>query len=233
MKLVPCTLSAFALIVLIASAPAAEPGDVPPPQTLMIQPGKLLLADDFASIHGAWKLAKGKWEVAGGKFRGAELTADMHGAVARRDVPMKDVVIQYSFKLDGARKTTLSLNAAKGHICRVLIDSKGFTVQKDDQDGKKGDDKAARLDTVEVELKPGQWHTLVVELRGPDILATLDGKLTVFGSHPAIDKAKANLGFTVAGESASFQNLRVWESAGVHKNWEATRAKLVEARKKQ
>lgn len=232
MRLVPASLSAFAVFVLIALAPAAEPGDVPPPRTLMVQPGKLLLADDFGSLRTEWKLAKGKWEVADGKFRGAELASDMHGAVARRGVPMKDVVIQYSFKLDGAKKTTLSLNAAKGHICRVLVDSKGFAVQKDDQDGKKGDDKAARLDSVEEDLKPGQWHTLVVELRGPDILATLDGKLTAFGSHPAIDKPKANLGFTVAGESASFQNLRVWESAGVNKDWEATRAKLVAAKRR-
>jgi hypothetical protein len=156
----------------------------------------------------------------------------MHGAVARRNLPMKDVIIAYSFKIDGAKKTTLSLNAAKGHLCRVLLDTRGVTVQKDDQDGKKGPDKAMPLDTAKADIKPGQWHTLVVELRGPDILATVDGKHTAFGSHPAIDKDKANLGLTVAGESVAFKNLRVWEAAGPSKNWEATRAKLLEARKK-
>ena len=218
------------LLTSLGAEPIVKPA---PPTTLMLQPGKLLLADDLTiPFSKDWKVAKGKWEVIDGAIRGSELAADKHGAVARRSIPMKDVVIAYSVKLDGARKTTLSLNAARGHLCRVLLDTKGITVQKDDQDGKKGPDRASLLDTAKVDLKPGQWHTLVVELHGPDILASLDGKHTAFGSHPAIDKEKANLGFTVAGESVSFKNLRVWESDGVNKNWEATRAELLTARKK-
>ncbi len=57
------------------------------------------------------------------------------------------------------------------------------------------------LDTATVGIKPGEWHTLVVELRGPDILATLDGEHTAFGTHDAIGTAKTNLGLTVAGET--------------------------------
>jgi hypothetical protein len=226
------TLGVFAAAILLVSASAADPAG-PVPATVMLQPGKLLISDDLAApMSKEWKVAKGKWEVIEGAIHSSELPADKHGAVARRSLPMKDAIIAYSFKIDGAKKTTLSLNAAKGHLCRVLLDTRGVTVQKDDQDGKKGPDKPMPLDTAKADIRPGQWHTLVVELHGPDILATVDGKHTAFGSHPAIDKEKANFGLTVAGESASFKNLRVWEAAGTSKNWEATRAKLLEARKK-
>jgi hypothetical protein len=228
------TAPLFAALLAAASAPAADPIAPPPtPKTLMLTPGKLLLSDDLSGPLGTdWKAGKGKWEAADGAVRGAELKADMHGAVARRPVAFKDAVIEYSFKLDGTRQTTLSLNGAKGHISRVLVRPTGVTVQKDDQDGKNGPDTAAPLDTAAVTVKPGEWHTLVVELRGPDILATLDGTHTAFGSHPAIDAEKANLGLTVAGEAASFRKLRVWAAAGPAPGWEAAKAKLLEGRKK-
>jgi hypothetical protein len=226
------TFSFLAALTLGLAAAAAEPTTPPSPQTQMVSTGKLLLSDDLSAALGkGWKASKGKWEVVDGAIRGAELKADMHGAVARHDVTMKDAVIEYSFKLDGTKQTTLSLNGAKGHVSRVLVRPTGITVQKDDQDGKNGPDKAVPLDTVEVPVKAGEWHTLVVELRGPDILATLDGKHTAYGSHAAIDVEKTNLGLTVAGESASFRGLRVWDSAGVRKDWDTTKSKLLANKK--
>jgi hypothetical protein len=224
----------LAALALIGTAPAADPAKPPQPaKTMMVTPGKALVIDDLAGPPGKeWKVAKGKWEATDGAVRGAELPADMHGAVARRTVTMKDVVVEYSFRTDGAKQTTLSFNGAKGHVCRVAVRPTGIAVQKDDQDGKTGPDKPAQLGTADAAVKPGAWHTLVVELRGPDILATLDGTHTAFGSHPALDVEKTNLGFTVAGESVSFKNLRVWEAAGVARDWDATKAKLLAAQKK-
>jgi hypothetical protein len=218
------------LVLALAAVPtvaADPPVSVPPPATKMLTPGKLLLAEDFAAPLGKeWKVAKGKWDVSGGAVRVAELPADMHGAVARRDVPLKSAVVEYGFKLDGAKLTSLSINGPKGHVCRVLVRPAGVAVQKDDQDGKKGDDKAAVLHTVTTPVKTGDWHTLVVELRGSDLLATLDGVHTAYGAHPAIDGLRTNLGLTVAGETVSFRRLRVWEAETVRSDWESTRAAL-------
>jgi hypothetical protein len=229
-----CTpLLALALALALAlPAGAADPvGQSDPPKTLMLAPGKLLVSDELAGPLGKdWKANKGKWEAADGGVRGTEKKEDMHGAVARRPVAMKDVILSYSLKLDGAQQTTLSFNDAQGHVCRVLVRPAGLTVRKDAHDKVNG--TAADLDTVAVAIKPGEWHTLVVELRGPDILATLDGKHTAFGSHAGIDLSKTNFGLTVAGGSACFKGLRVWESAGPAKDWEATKAKLLEGMKK-
>lgn len=223
--------AAVALGAVVAAEPATTPAPVP--ATVMLTPGKVLLNDPLnAPLAKEWKSAKGKWEAVDGAVRGAEIPADMHGAVTRRQLPMTDAVIAFSFKLDGTKAISLSLNGAKGHVSRVRITPAGVTVQKDDQDGKNGPDKGAMLDTAKVAIKPGEWHTMVVELQGPDILATLDGKHTAFGTHEAIDKPKTNLGLTVAGSSASFKDLSVRDATGPAKGWDATRAKLVAARKK-
>src|SRR4051794_16222369 len=97
-------------LALAIPAGAADPvGQSDPPKTLMVAPGKLLVSDDFAGSLGKdWKANKGTWVAADGGVRGTEKKEDMHGAVARRQVPMKDVVVSYSLKLDGARQTTLS-----------------------------------------------------------------------------------------------------------------------------
>jgi hypothetical protein len=226
------SLALFAAAAFALSAFAAEPATTTS-QTVMNVPGKRILDEPLNTPFSKdWKVAKGKWEVVDGGMRGAELKDDMHGAVARRNLNMKDVVIAFSFKLDGAKTISLSLNGAKGHINRVRINAKGVSVVKDDQDGKNGPDKAAVLDTVAVDIKPGMWHTLVVELHGADMLATLDGKHTAFGTNEAVAKDKTNLGLTVAGETASFKGLKVWESTTTTKDWSATRAKLLAARKK-
>lgn len=225
-------LAAFAIVVGLSTA--AEPTANSAPQTVMLTTGKVLLDDPLnAALGKDWKVGKGKWEAVDGAIRGAERKDDMHGAVARRNIAVKDAVICFSFKLDGAKQISLSLNASKGHVSRVRITPKSVVVQKDDQDGKNGPDTAAVLDTVSVDLKPGEWHALVVELRGGDILATLDGKHTAFGTHDAIAKEKANLGLTVAGETASFKGLKVYEATGTKDNWDATREKLLAERKKK
>jgi hypothetical protein len=200
------------------------------PKTLLTQRGKLLFSEDFmkpveqakmlakadpktktkAQFSDGWRLRPGKWEFVDGAMKGTELAADQHGAVARIPFAFKDAVIQYDVRLDGCKQTTFSVNDAKDHVCRVLINPKGFTVQKDDNDHA-GPDKALKFGTVEIPIEPGTWHTVLVEIRGEEMVATIDGK-TIAGSHALIGKDKANFGFTVTGDGASVRNLRVWEA---------------------
>jgi hypothetical protein len=222
-------LGLVCLALLPLGATAAE--TTSEPKTLMTERGKLLFSDDLAGPLGKeWKTAKGKWEAVDGAVRGAEIKDEMHGAVTRHVMPFHDVVVQYSFRLDGAKGTSLSINDAKGHCCRLSINAVGFQVQKDSHDHNMTD-KAAVLEKRSAPLKPGEWHTVVVEIRGKEILARLDGQAVACGEHDSLDVDKANFGLTVSGESASFKDLRVWEALP-NKDWEATKAKLVEQRGK-
>lgn len=221
-------LSAAVCVALFSlGARAAEPADAP--KTLMTVRGPLLFSDDFSQPLGKdWQAGKGKWEVVEGSIRGSELKADQHGAVRRHALPAQNVIIQYSFKLEGARATTLSINDAKGHCCRVAINANGLSLNKDSHD-KNQTDKSAILQKKEVAIKPGQWHTLVVEIQGNEMVASLDGQTVALGAHESINVPKKNFGLTVGGESVSFKNLRVWE-AQPSKEWEATRAKLAQSK---
>jgi len=209
------------------------------PKTLMTERGKMLFSEDFAqpiqkakmekgkAPTAGWRVAKGKWENADGALKGTEIKADMHGAVARYPLEFKDVIIQYDVRVDGCKMTTLSINDAKEHVCRVLINKDGFTAQKDDHDHA-GPDKAVKFGTAKMDIKPGEWKTVVMELKGKEMVAHIDGK-AVAGADDMINVSKANFGFTVSGESASFRNLKVWEALP-NDGWSKTKSKLTAAK---
>ncbi len=208
------------LLATIAAASAAEP------KTVLAKPGSPLFEDELKTAPDGktWAAAKGKWEVVDGALRGAELAADKHGAVTRRTMKFTDAVIQYEVKLEGGKTTSLSINDAKGHNCRLMINPTGFTVTKDDHDHE-GPDKAVNFGRRALDLKPGTWHTVRLELAGDTVLGTVDDAPPVFGSHEMIAAEKTNFGFTVAGETVSFRNLKVW-SATRSADWEKVKASI-------
>lgn len=222
-------LLAAVVVVLSSSFVQAEPNQAEP-ETVMCQPGKLLLSDDFDQpLAKTWRVPKGRWEIVEGALQGTEIPADMHGAVIRANLKLHNAVIQYSFKLDGAKTTTFSLNDAKGHNSRVLVRPGGFIARKDDHD-KAGPDQAAVLQAVQTPISTGQWHTLTIEINGPEFLARLDGKQIAYGTDDSIAVEKTNVGLTVSGESVSFKNLRIWD-ATPKADWSASRAKLIKPAK--
>jgi nicotinamidase-related amidase len=194
--------------------------------TAMTVRGKLLFQDspDQPLAHD-WAVNKGTWERVDGAIRGSELAADKHAAVAVHRFAMRNVVIQYALKLDGARGTALIFNDAKGHICRVQITPQLLTVRKDDHD-RDGPDQGAILQALKTPVAPGTWHTVLVEIQGSEMLARIDGTAVAYGSHNGIDQDKTILGLVVLGASASFKDLSVWEALP-NPEWAATRAKLV------
>jgi hypothetical protein len=193
--------------------------------TAMTVRGKLLLQDPLNQpLSRDWAINKGTWELVDGAIRGSELAADKHAAVAVHRVAMRNVVIQYALKLDGARGTALIFNDAKGHICRVQITPQLLTVRKDDHD-RDGPDKGAILQTLKTPIAPGSWHTVLIEIQGSEMLARIDGTAVAYGSHDGIDQDKSLFGLVVLGASASFKDLSVWE-AQPNPEWAATRAKL-------
>ena len=224
MKLKTCF--AFAIAVVCAlTASAAENL----PKTLMTERGKLLCSEDFATLDAkTWHAAKGKWEIADGGLKGVELKSDKHGAVIRRQFSFKDAVIQFDVQVNGSKQTTFSINEAKAHLARVLFNKDGFIMQKDDRDHA-GPDKAVRFGNIALPLKPGEWHTVLVEFKGEEMVATMNGK-SIAGANAALLTPKANFGFTVAGESASYRNLRVWE-AKPNPAWEQNKKQISAAKK--
>ena len=225
----PITLTAVITILMFTGAVhAGAPKDAPP--TLMLEPGKLLVDEPLNRPMGKeWFAKPGKWEIIDGVTRGSERSEDMHGAVRRREVRFTSAIVTYQFRLDGAKMTTLSMNAEKGHVCRVKISEDGFSVVRDKDKAK--NDKPVVLDQRTIKIAPKEWHTLVVEMNGKDMLARLDGKEIAYGAHDSLAVLKASVGFTVQGEAVSFKNLRVYEGT-LKSDWQKVRDRLLEQRKK-
>jgi hypothetical protein len=165
-----------------------------------------------SSVAPQWRIAKGSWKIVDGAWQGAEIPADMHGAVARYPLAFTDGVLEFDFRLDGAKGISLSINDAKGHVCRLSIRPTGFQVTKDDHDHG-GPDRRVVLADEQRPLQSGAWYHARVELAGPKMTAQIGDAAEpgrkVGGEHAMLGVTKANFGFTVSGSSASFKNLKV------------------------
>lgn len=187
-------------------------------------PGKVIYESKLDSgLAAPWKAAKGKWENADGVLRGAELVEDKHGAVTRLPNKLQDFIVEYEFKFEGAKSTSLSINAIKDHMARIMITPATVRVQRDDNDHE-GPDKAVIFGTFKADLKPGIWHKVRLEMVGDTMLGQVDD-IIACGSDPLFKTQKAAPGFTVAGQSVDFRNVKICE-ATLNPGWESVKATL-------
>lgn len=240
------------LVALLGLASASHlPADEFP--TLMTQRGRLLVDQDFsaplkpfdgksngfASGFDGWRWNAvprgGKWAVENGVFTGRETPEVKHPATASYGFRYKDVVIQCEVRMNnvpmnGRRYRSLSLRTvdAKDYVCSIHMSEGGFRISKDDNDHG-GPDKAVPLGEFKIPLKLDEWHTVVFEILGEEMVGTVDGH-SLTGTHPLIGTEKHSLMF-VMGVEGSVRNLKVWEALP-SPEWPARRAKLKEKKGK-
>ena len=223
------SLRLLALLALLACVSPLCAADAP--VTLLAQPDKEIVSDALTKDAKAadWKVAKGKWERGADGMRVEELPADKHGAVSRVAQKLQDLVIAFEFRLDGAKSISLSVNAAKDHMARVAITPTTLRIQKDDNDHD-GPDKAVVFLGAAQAFETGTWHSVVLEMVGDTMVATIDGKVSAFGSDALFRTEKVSPGFTCAGQSATFRNFTLWSAKPEAKaSWKETSAKIAEA----
>lgn len=210
-------VTALLFLALASLSSAAE-------KPLLALPGEVLYESKLDTAPAApWKAAKGQWELKDGVLRGSELEADKHGAVTRLPNKLNDFILEYEFKFEGARTTSLSINAVKDHMARISITPKSVTMQRDDNDHA-GPDKAVIFARFPAELAPGTWHKVRLEMVGDTLLGQVDD-LTAWGRSDLFKTEKANPGFTVGGQSVDFRNLTL-RTATLNPDWESVKATL-------
>ena len=209
-------------LLLVAAVASGSVPFASADEPLLAIPGKLILDAKLDSAPAApWKAAKGQWEAADGALRGSELEADKHGAVLRATQTLSDCIIEVEVKFDGAKSTTLSMNAVKDHMARIILTPTTVTVQRDDNDHE-GPDKGIVFHRVKAELADGGWHTVRMEMVGDTLLGKVDG-IIGYGSNALFTQPKANPGLTVAGQSVLFRNFKIWE-ATKNPKWDDVKA---------
>ncbi|MEI6715070.1 MAG: family 16 glycoside hydrolase [Verrucomicrobiota bacterium] len=206
--------------LVVSLAPCVFAADTP----LLAIPGKVVYESKLDTAPSdPWKAAKGKWEAVGGVLRGAEKPEDKHGAVNRYQTKLADFVIEYEFKFEGAKSTSLTVNAVKDHMARISMTPQSVTIQKDDNDHD-GPDKAVVFARFPADLKPGTWHTVRMEMVGDTMLGKVDD-LIAWGSNDLFKQDRMAPGFTVGGEFVDFRNIKISE-ATLNPEWTKVQATL-------
>ncbi|HRH96530.1 MAG TPA: hypothetical protein PLB55_11375 [Prosthecobacter sp.] len=222
MKLVPIlSLLTFACLAAdVPSQPIAEKGEP-------------LFADDFERTElGEWKTVIPTFTVEGGSLKGVQ-TRDDHGAVGRVYRPMKDVVVEFRFQLDGSTGFNAVFDDQKfkgshaGHICRVafapkqlrLGDDKEGVMRNDIFEMRKDPARKAEADKLlvgrgsaaSIALEQKKWYQVSIEIAGDQMRVSLDGKPVGYLKSPGLaHETKSSFHFTVNGKGVLFDDVRIW-----------------------
>jgi hypothetical protein len=194
----------------------------------------------FASGFLGWRYnpgpttgKSGVWTLGDGCFTGTESPEAHHPATASYGMPFKDAIIQCDVRLNDVppegrlyRSYFIKATDAKDYVVALFGSTGGINaLAYDDEHSDPKTHQRAKFPQVSaaVPAKLGEWHTALLEIKGDELVATMDGKsVTLQSPLVAADKQSIMLG---AGTEASFRHLRVWEALP-NADWAANKAKI-------
>ncbi|HEY6168135.1 MAG TPA: family 16 glycoside hydrolase [Verrucomicrobiae bacterium] len=211
MKLTRIILSAAFAFAFSANRGHAEKAATLTP--ILAKPGKVVVEENFdgAQLAKSWVANKGDWQIKDGVLVGKEKKSDNHAAVLLLDKPGRNSIIQFSFKLDGAKSFNLSYNSAKGHMFRIVISPTGLTINKD-KDKKDAKSQSLALGKAAGKFEAGKWHSMLVEVKGDKVSVQADNGAKAEGSHRELDVDKTGYRFVTSGESLAVDDVKVWQT---------------------
>jgi hypothetical protein len=237
--------------LITATTFAAEAPKLPSiPEQPIAQKKELLFADDFekAELGSAWKIVVPTFSIEKGALKGTQMRFDApaveaaadvkakaavkgHQAVIGNDIPTKDSVIEFRFRLGGAQSVTAEFDdrafngSHYGHLCMarisakavILTDQKGLAVAR--PEGATGEPPAPagrKNVTFPVEIDPEKWHTFALETVGDAMRASVDGKAVAYLQSPGIaHPTKSKVEFGCMGKDGFFDDLKIWNAEPV------------------
>jgi hypothetical protein len=194
----------------------------------------------FASGFLGWRYnvgpqggKSGVWTLADGCFTGAESPDAHHPATASYGMPFKDAIIQCDVRLNDVpaegrqyRSFFIKATDAKDYVCALFGSTGGINaLAYDDEHSDPKTHQRAKFPQVSaaVPMKLGEWHTALLEVKGDELVASMDGK-SVTLQRPLVGADKQSIMLGAATE-ASFRRLRVWEALA-NAEWEKNKVKI-------
>jgi hypothetical protein len=240
-------LLSLACLVTVTALAADAPKLPAIPEGAIAKKKELLFSDDFEKpeMGSAWKIVVPTFSVEGGTLKGTQMrfdtpaveaTADAkakpavkgHQAVIGNDVPTKDSVIEFRFKLGGAQSVTAEYDdrafngSHYGHLCMARISAKGVTLtdQKGlavarpaDATGEPPPPAGRSNVTFPLSIDAETWHTFTLETVGDAMRASVDGKAVAYLQSPGIaHPTKSKVEFGCMGKDGFFDDLKIWNA---------------------
>lgn len=238
----------LASILTAATAFAADaPKLAPIPEAPIAKKKELLFSDDFEAkeLGKAWAIVVPTFSVENGTLKGTQMRFDTpaveasagtpakpavkgHQAVIGNDIPTKDSIIEFRFKLGSAQSVTAEYDDRKfngshyGHICMVriaadkvtLVDQKGLAVARPEGATGEPPTPAGRKNAAyPITIDPQTWHTFTLETVNDTMRVSIDGKPAGFLQSPGIaHPTKSKVEFGCMGKDGFFDDLKVWNA---------------------
>jgi hypothetical protein len=214
---------------------AVQSLETPVPAKPLAEKGDVLFSDDFARDGlGEWKVVIPEFVVRDGALLGRQQRDD-HGSVGRVHRPMKDVVVEFRFRLEGSKAFNAVFDDQKfkgshaGHICRVAFTPAAIRLGDDKEGVMRNDIFEMRKDPARkaeaaallkgrdasgaVKLEQKTWYAVTLEVVGDRMRVSLDGKPVAFLQSPGLAHAtKTSFHFTVNGPGVLFDDVRIWKA---------------------
>jgi hypothetical protein len=216
-------LTVFIALSFAGMVPVAA-GELEP---ILGKKGRLLLQEEFEgqTLPEGWTIKAGKLRVTDGTLRASQSREAGKLGLFSREQLMQDAVIQIDFKFDGARGINVSVNPSPGeltkhgHLYSVMISPRMWNItEHNDKSDRKSQSKA--LASARESFDQGRWYTLLIENKGGEVVARVEGKQPLRASSPDFKVKKPGLEFRVSGrdnDEVSFDNLKVWELESLEK----------------
>jgi hypothetical protein len=209
---------AVLLILALPQAKPTPPRKAPPdPRPLMALRGALQWSEPFAG--GAWSkdwsLYKGRFVVEKDQLKVAENPADGHLPTMTRSFKESNLILQFAFKFEGAKWMGVQLDdasddARKEHVAQLTIQPDGFRLER--MTGFGPTTRNTVLERKTMKFEPGTWHTIVWEILGDEMVATVDGRETAIAKADGMTRTRTRLQLVSSGEWAWFDEIKVWKA---------------------
>ncbi len=228
------------LVVLCMLPVRAVPADHVP---LLAAATTELFHDTFEreTLGEVWQASVRSFAIKDGAMVGGMRDDATHPAITKVSKPFRDLVLQFSFRLDGAKSFNIVFNdineksVHSGHVARMTVSPQGLTLtddklglmslewvtKKNDPQFKKQVDqvRAATSRNFPYDWQPHRWYVLVMEVAGDEVLVSIDGKPTGYFhcagfGHPT----KTSFHFSISGRDLTVDNLTAW-NANPNPDW--------------
>jgi hypothetical protein len=206
--------------------------EAPEPKTWMCKKGELLWHETFegTAFSKDWHKGQGEWAVESGQLRGAEQPADKHHAYCSRKVTEPNAILQFAFKLDGAQWLGGFFDG-KEHVAALSISADMIRLRR--MSGIGPTSKSTEVDATKAKLDDKQWHTVVWEFYGDEMVATVDDQHMALAKAEGLSMERLHLELnTAGGKSAFFKDVKIWK-AELDPKWPQKRAQLLQLMKKK
>ncbi len=205
----------FVLLFITAMSGAAAP------EPVLGKKGKVLVEENFDGgvVPKGWSKNTGVLAVAAGALHASELAGEKHVAAFRKLVPLRDCAVQVDFKFAGATMFNLGFDPDKGelkkqgHLFSLVVTPESWSITEHPD---KADEKSRAVVRAKAAVKfaPGEWFTLLLEVKGDAVVARVAGREPLRATAKDFHVKKPGLVFRVGGKDGQevrFDNVRVWE----------------------